>query len=435
MTDTLRLLDHPLTATLGWALTHFVWQGALLGLAAFVLLRVVRPERASTRYLIAVGTLAAMLVVPVLTFVTSSGETASTRVAWQPQGNSLTANAGAVTGSMIANFEQNPAAVRQWLPTQGLPSAASEPAPIAPWWLPLVTAVWMLGVSILSIRLLGGWALTQLLARRAIAHVSDEVEVAAREMARRLGLRRSFAVVQSSAVVVPTLVGWVKPVVLLPISALSGLSPQQLQAVIAHELAHVRRHDYLVNLLQSAVETLLFYHPAVWWVSAEIRAEREHCCDDLAVEVCGDRLVYVSALAELTSIERRAFALAATDGSLVTRVRRLLGRPLDARRELPPSWAILVLLVLIGGGAGTYEMSADATAVEQIAHAAAQPETQAEAEARAQWPSCSARATVRPCRRQRLSRRPLLLFQRQLLHRRHLLRQPYPSHRSHSRHP
>jgi beta-lactamase regulating signal transducer with metallopeptidase domain len=371
MTDTLRLLDHPLVATLGWTLTHFVWQGALLGLAAFVFLRVMRPERAATRYLIAAGTLAAMLVVPVLTFVTSSGETASTRVAWQPQRSPVTANAGAVTGSMIANFEQNPAAVRQWLPTQGSPASASDAAAIAPWWLPLVTAIWMLGVSVLSIRLLGGWALTQLLARRAVAQVSNDVEASAREMARRLGLRRSFAVVQSSAVLVPTLVGWVKPVVLLPMSALAGLSPEQLQAVIAHELAHIRRHDYLVNLLQSVVETLLFYHPAVWWVSAEIRAEREHCCDDLAVEVCGDRLVYVSALAELTSIERRAFALAATDGSLVTRVRRLLGRPLDSRRELPPSWAILVLLVLVGGGAGTYEMSADAAAVERIAHAAA----------------------------------------------------------------
>ena len=134
---------------------------------------------------------------------------------------------------------------------------------------------------------------------------------------------------ESAAVTVPTLVGWVRPVVLLPAAALSGLTPEQLEAILAHELAHVRRHDYLVNLLQSLVETLLFYHPAVWWVSAEVRAEREHCCDDLAVAVCGDRLVYVSALAELTSMERRAFALAATDGSLLDRVRRILGRPVE----------------------------------------------------------------------------------------------------------
>jgi beta-lactamase regulating signal transducer with metallopeptidase domain len=97
----------------------------------------------------------------------------------------------------------------------------------------------------------------------------------------------------------------------------------------------VRRHDFLINLLQSIVETLLFYHPAMWWVSAQVRAEREHCCDDLAVDVCGDRLVYVSALAELTSIaSHRAFALAATDGSLAGRVQRLLGA--RAHRMSPP---------------------------------------------------------------------------------------------------
>ena len=187
----------------------------------------------------------------------------------------------------------------------------------------------------------------------------------------------AFAVLESARVTVPTLVGWLRPVVLVPAAALSGLTTYQLQAVLAHELAHIRRHDYLVNLLQSVVETLLFYHPAVWWVSSEVRAEREHCCDDLAVEVCGDRLVYVSALAELTSIERRAFALAATDGSLVSRVRRILGRSTQTPRELPPSWGILVLLALVGTGAGTYEMSADATEVEQVAQAAAAPEARA----------------------------------------------------------
>lgn len=371
MTDALRLIDHPLLATLGWTLTHFIWQGALLGLVTFFLLRGVRPREASTRYLIGVAGLAAMLIAPALTFVTAAGHTASARAAWQPAASGQPVAAGAVTGSMIANFEQNPAALRQWLPGRTSPPPQPEAAPIAPRWLPIVTAAWMAGVAVLSVRLVGGWALTLLLARRAVRRVSDEIEGAAREMARRLGVRRSFTVFESAAVQVPTLVGWLKPVVLVPASALMGLSAAQLQAVLAHELAHVRRHDYLVNILQSLVETLLFYHPAVWWVSAEVRAEREHCCDDLAVRVCGDRLLYVSALAELTSIERRAFALAATDGSLVTRVRRILGRPAAAERELPPSWSVLAVLVLLGGGAGTYEMSADADTIAQVAQAAA----------------------------------------------------------------
>ena len=103
--------------------------------------------------------------------------------------------------------------------------------------------------------MLGGWVMTRLLARRAVARVSPVIEAAAREIAMRLDLQRAVAILESAAVTVPTLIGWVRPVVLLPAAALSGLSPLQLQAILAHELAHVRRHDYLVNLLQSAVET------------------------------------------------------------------------------------------------------------------------------------------------------------------------------------
>ena len=167
-------------------------------------------------------------------------------------------------------------------------------------------------------------------------------------MAGRLALDRVVRVCESSAVLVPVMIGWLKPVVLLPASTISGLAPAQVEALIAHELAHVRRHDYLVNLLQAVVETLLFYHPAVWLVSNHVRTEREHCCDDLAVGVC-DRLVYVTALADLaalTTVPR--VALAATGGSLLGRVRRILGAGNDNR--LPVSGSLSALLVLLVGG-------------------------------------------------------------------------------------
>ena len=117
----------------------------------------------------------------------------------------------------------------------------------------------------------------------------------ATRLAERLALRRFVNVVESAGVAVPIMVGWLKPVIVLPTSVISGFTPEQVEALIVHELAHIRRNDYLVNLLQAAVETVLFYHPAVWWVSGRIRAEREHCCDDLAVTVC-DRLVYARTL-------------------------------------------------------------------------------------------------------------------------------------------
>src|SRR4030095_13888079 len=112
-------------------------------------------------------------------------------------------------------------------------------------------------------------------------------------------LFRSVHVVESIAVEVPTVIGWMRPVILLPVAAVAALTPAQVEAILAHELAHIRRHDYAVNLLQTTAETLLFYHPAVWWISKRIRAEREHCCDDVAVRVCGDAVSYAHALAEL----------------------------------------------------------------------------------------------------------------------------------------
>jgi hypothetical protein len=146
-----------------------------------------------------------------------------------------------------------------------------------------------------------------------------------------------------------------RPVVLLPASALTGLTPQQLEFLLAHELAHVRRHDYLVNLAQTAIETVLFYQPGVWWVSRQIRIEREHCCDDLAVTACGDVVGYARTLATLETVRTgpRDLAVAANGGSLVARIRRL-AHPGRAERAAPPAWmgalvpTALVLAALVG---------------------------------------------------------------------------------------
>ena len=183
--------------------------------------------------------------------------------------------------------------------------------------------------------------------------MEEELQALARDLGRRLGIGRAVALLESSAISVPMVVGWLRPVVLVPASALAGLPPRQLAAILAHELAHVRRHDYLVNLLQAAVETLLFYHPAVWWVSAQVRRERENCCDDLAVAVCGDRLGYARALADLEGLRAPAspLVLAASGGSLVERIRRLVGAPVHRPRR---SWmaGVLALSLLPLAGLG-----------------------------------------------------------------------------------
>ena len=329
-------IDQASIQALAWALVHFLWQGAVLGLIAFVVLRLGR-LRATTKYLIGVGTLGLMLAAPVGTFLYLNRAPSRTIEA-------ATAVRSTITPSVAAPAKAGPDVYAGASQFQ-IPIAPSTPArPLGPY---LILTVWLSGVVLLSLRLFGGWVVARRLVTRAVRPVSPEILSLVRRVAGRMALDRVVRVFESSAVSVPVMVGWIKPVVLLPAAALSGLTPTQVEALIAHELAHVRRHDYLVNLLQSVVETLLFYHPAVWWVSARVRAEREHCCDDLAVGVC-DRLVYVTALADLAAMTTPRVALAATDGSLVNRVRRLLGRT-RATSDSTTSWgSALTVAVVLG---------------------------------------------------------------------------------------
>ena len=191
--------------------------------------------------------------------------------------------------------------------------------------------IWFIGVMVLTLRLAASWTRARALAGRGSTAADDSWQRVASRLSTALDLERAVRLVVSAGIDVPSVVGWLKPVIILPVSSLSGLTAEQLEMVLAHELAHIRRHDFLVNVLQTVVETLLFYHPAVWWLSRVIRAERENCCDDLVVKVCGDPLSYARALAQLEELRALppALAVAANGGSLIERVRRLVGARSD----------------------------------------------------------------------------------------------------------
>ena len=174
------------------------------------------------------------------------------------------------------------------------------PAPLLPW----VVAVWLAGAMVFWLRLIGGWIFAERLRSSLVRPAPREWQQALDRLKNRIRVSRPVRLLVSSLVQAPAVVGWLRPVVLVPVGALAGLPPEQIEALLLHELAHIRRHDYLVNIVQSAIEALLFYHPAVWWVSGHIRAERELCCDDMAVSVSGDAVTYARALAELESDPR-----------------------------------------------------------------------------------------------------------------------------------
>jgi hypothetical protein len=211
------------------------------------------------------------------------------------------------------------------------------------------------------------------------APAAPQIHRAAIALGERLGIRRAVRILSTAAAEVPTTIGWLRPVVLLPVSALTALTPEQIELLIAHELAHVRRHDYLVNLLQTAVETVLFYHPAVWWVSRRIRVERENCCDDLAVAACGNVVLSVEALAALEGIRARrpSLVVAADGGSLLHRIRRLVDRE-SAERQAPPAWLgafvpVVLVLAAVFSAAAPRAVATPPRAAAAPPHAAATP--------------------------------------------------------------
>jgi beta-lactamase regulating signal transducer with metallopeptidase domain len=224
--------------------------------------------------------------------------------------------------------------------------------------LPWIDGLWVLGVVVLSLRTLGGWMLIEKLRRSATADAPAAVQASFLRIAAAMGLRREVLLRVSSAIAGPVTVGVVRALVLLPLSAATSLSMEEMEVVLAHELAHVRRADFLWNLLQALAETLFFFHPAVWWVSARIRYERELCCDDIALEYCSNPLVYAHALFRLEEQRSRQMQLAmALDGhqlprTLRMRVARILGEPvmgkgMDAIRPRSLAAACAALMVLL----------------------------------------------------------------------------------------
>ena len=162
--------------------------------------------------------------------------------------------------------------------------------------------------------------------RRRSSVVSERVLEICYTLQDHLGISRTIQYCECKWLQAPAVIGWFRPVVFLPATALTGLSEDQLQAVIAHELAHIQRLDAFVNVFQVCVETLLFYHPAVWWLNKRIRAEREHCCDDVAVSLCGNPVEYARALTLMEEWRSApVFAMAANHGPLTDRIMRVLG--------------------------------------------------------------------------------------------------------------
>jgi beta-lactamase regulating signal transducer with metallopeptidase domain len=335
-----------LTHALAWSLLHFLWQGAAIAALAAALMALFRA--ATTRYLVGIAALVLMLACFGTTFALMREPRIAPGTQWVE----------AAPAAAAAEVRADAAAARPGLArTSGLSTSAERD-------FAWVARGWLAGVCLLALRIAFGLLLLEQLRRRNLTALPGDIVRMCRTVQRRLGISRLVRYCECRLVTVPSVIGFVRPIVLLPVRALTGLSAEQLEAVIAHELGHVKRFDVAVNLFQVVTETLFFFHPAVWWLNQRIRADREDCCDDVAVAVCGRHVSYARALATMEGWrDAPALAMAATGSPVAARVARLLGvsRPRAAARGAGVFTASVVLAGALLAGAASVGMATPAT--------------------------------------------------------------------------
>ena len=324
------------TRALGWTIVHSVWQIACI----FLIFKIIGwglGHRNLMRYRCSLLAMSACAIWSVLTFDSLYQSLKTVAVGSLPQ-------------------------TYGWFSTSPYPTAIPTPLSESTWqtvveWLDEHSAVlgwlWCLGVAALSLRLAGGYWLTRRLRRQSQPIADEAIVVQAQALARRMEISRPVQYLENQHIGEPLTLGFWKPVILFPVGLLLQLTPAQVEVLLLHELAHIRRHDYLVNLFQLALEVCFFYHPLFWLLSREARTRREYCCDDLVLRCTTNPLLYAQTLTtiKLTSLHHQnAFAMSATGKNNFTlRIQRMLGvAPERAQRSQP----VLLLLLLAGLVAG-----------------------------------------------------------------------------------
>lgn len=342
------LLPGPAVSAFGWTLIHSIWQGTLLMLIAVAAFYFLRKKSANTRYLTGVGFLFAQVIASVGTFIY-----------YYPKTTSAVANVKALARYTALSTSRTWAEVSRDLPItfkvqMWLTAHLHE-----------LVICWLIGSGILLLRFAGGWIFTERLRINAKIVMDKEWRARFGVIIAKMNISKAVEFRETAKVLTPMVIGTFSPVVLIPIGLLSGFSTAQVEAILAHELAHIRRNDYLINMLQSFVEVIFFFHPAIWWLSEKVRAEREHCCDDIALAVCGDKMSLAHALvkvAEWQATPGLAMAFASKKPLLLHRVQRVLGlnpKPIRTFSSLPAMIFAIGLVIGISAYAVAQKVEKD----------------------------------------------------------------------------
>lgn len=314
---------------IGWTLLNSLWQGIAIAIILAILLFGLRKKTSQIRYALSITAMGLMILAAIVTFI----------IEYQ----SISHISDALILSEIDTFSAivGQLSTEKWF-TPFLDYFNEN--------IPLLVLVWVIGIFFLGLKMIGELTYLNHLKRYRVQPVSRNFQDQVIALANQMGIQKSIKVVESLKVNTPMVVGFFKPVILLPFGLVSGLSPQQIECILAHELAHIKRFDFVINMIQSFVEVLLFFNPAVWWISACIRAERENCCDDLAIQITGDKATFVKTLAHLEEIRlssSNTFAMTFSKNKkgVLYRIRRILKNETTYHAFSKGFWGSLILIV------------------------------------------------------------------------------------------
>lgn len=330
-----QFLPNELIYSFGWTIFHSFWQGALSAIIILVGYLFTEKNNSKIRYGIATASLFFFLFCALITFIYHYEKVSQVTMASISTENStpveINGNSFLVMGSEKSILEN----IQNTFGNN----------------LPLIVMVWFIGMFLFTLKISGGIYFLHKMRKSGLVDLNDHWEKTIAGLQAKLDFPRKVQVFESCKTVVPLAFGIIKPIILLPLGIMNGMSQTQIEAIIIHELAHLRRNDYLVNLIQCFAESIFFYHPAIWWISSIIRDERENCCDDMTVQITGNKVEYSKALYNLqliTNISNKPALALTGENSLLRRIKRM-----NEKNNLLANYgvrltAFVIMLLLIG---------------------------------------------------------------------------------------
>lgn len=324
------IINYNTSSALGWTLIHSIWQGFAILLVFGILYYVFKLS--VTRYRLGIGALTLQCVAAIATFF----------MIYQPISTSTTLQSKKAFGDFLFNNPNLIFTPKRLTFFQQIEFFLQNN-------LDVFVTIWLVGTTLLLLRLVVGFTHVQSLKVQQVHPISADIQALMNTLLEKTQMPATIKLLESARATVPMTIGWIKPVVLLPVGIASGLTINQLEAILAHELAHIKRYDYLVNIFQNFVEILFFFHPVTWFISGKVRDERENCCDDFAVEICGDSLVLAKALTQVASFQqqpRLAMAFGAKRQTFMDRIKRIIGIN-DSKPMSYGNWAAVLGMILV----------------------------------------------------------------------------------------